>query len=235
MGIIIWNKISSLEVGLRTSGLPAYDIAEYDIESTSVPGRNGDIIIDNDRYKNVHPTYSIAIDSRDKEFTETMASFSAWIHSTHEYARLEDSANPDTYRMGVPQGAIQVENLLRTFGKASLSFNCKPQRYLKSGEIPVILTANGIINNPKPFIALPVITVYGTGSGVLTVGDTSISISDIGGYVTLDSENQECYHVTTPRDGTISGSFPELKYGNNNITISGGITSIEVIPLFWTL
>jgi phage-related protein len=34
---------------------------------------------------------------------------------------------------------------------------------------------------------------------------------------------------------TLNNGFPKLVPGENNISFSGGITSVEVIPKWWTL
>lgn len=55
------------------------------------------------------------------------------------YARLEDSYNLDFYRMGRLSGGISWDTyLLVKQGKASLTFDCKPQKFYKNGEFRLL-------------------------------------------------------------------------------------------------
>ena len=54
----------------------------------------------------------------------------------------------------------------------------------------------------------------------------------------IDSELQDAYHGTSNWNKNITLNdrrFPKLKAGENLISFSGGITSVEVIPRWWTL
>lgn len=117
------------------------------------------------------------------------------------------------------------------------SSDVKPQRFLKSGDIPVIVRATSKLRNPTGFKSLPIIKVNGSGKGNLRIGDYVITISNISSYLTIDSELQDAYKGTTNCNSlvTLSNGFPKLIKGENEISFSGGITSVEVIPKWWTL
>ena len=54
--------------------------------------------------------------------------------------------------------------------------------------------------------------------------------------MTIDSEFQDVYHGTTNCNQNVSiNEFPKIVSGNNYISFSGGITSLEIIPRWWTL
>ena len=52
---------SAENYGIIMTAPPDHVIAERDIERKEVPGRSGDVIIDNGRYKNITVKYSCAI------------------------------------------------------------------------------------------------------------------------------------------------------------------------------
>ena len=116
-------------------------------------------------------------------------------------------------------------------------FNCMPQRWLKSGEVPISITAQGqaLPNQWQP--ALPLIQLTGTGSGELSVGSSTISITGMDGSLTIDSETQNAYEGTKNKNGiiTVSGGFPVLATGDTPIIWSGGITAIKITPRWWRL
>lgn len=237
MGFIIFNGISSKDYHIQVEHPPGYDTPERDYEVVHVPGRNGDVVIDKGSYQNKDRSYEIAIGSEDRFFPEMANDISEWLHSAVGYARLEDSYEPEYYRMAVYKEETEIENILFHAGRVTVKFNCKPQRFLKAGDTIVKFTSSGILKNPTRQIALPVITVYGTSSGVLTIGEYIVSISNIRDSVVINSEMQDAYSGLTNRnaDITLTKGFPKLKKGETTISFSGGITSVEVIPKWWTL
>lgn len=234
MGVIIFNNKSSADCRIRVAHPPGYAYPERDYTITNIPGRNGDIIQDNGCYKNVERTYEVSFDAPNEDFATYANSVSAWLHSTTGYARLEDSYEPDYYRMAVYQESNIFENLYNQAGTATIVFECKPQRFLKSGETPVTVTSGGSLSNPTGFEAYPLIKVSGT-SGVLTVNGKQITLSSIDGYTMLDCELQDAYKETSNKNSTVSGTFPVLKPGSNTISWTGNISSVIITPRWWTI
>lgn len=237
MGIVMFNGISSLDYGIQVEHPPEYQAPARDYEVIHVPGRNGNLVIDNGSYQNVNRSYQMAIGDPQKDYTSMANVISEWLHSASGYARLEDSYEPEYYRMAMFQDEISVENIMQHAGRLTIDFNCKPQRFLKSGEELVKITGQTILYNPTGFNSLPCITVYGNGRGVLSIGMYTITISSINGSIVLDSEIQDVYRGTVNRnaDVILNKNFPEFVPGENSIGWSGGITYVEVVPRWWTL
>lgn len=240
MGVIAFNGVSSADVGIEVEKFPSYDIPEKEYDIIHVPGRNGDIVIDTGTYKNVSRIYEVSIATRDIAFHRKMGRVAQWLYSASGYARLEDSYEPDSYRLAIYNKKVTIENLFNEAGKAKLEFNCKPQRFLKSGDIPTTMTTSSIIHNDTPFDALPIINVVTDNTaGELVVGDTVLSIAANAGLnLTINSELQDVYSGTANKNSYItlnSGVFPNLKPGNNTISFTGGIQSITVYPKWWTI
>ena len=234
MGVITFNGKSSADYRIRVAHPPGYAYPERDYTITHIPGRNGDIVQDNGCYLNVERTYDVSFDAPNEDFATYANAVSAWLHSTTGYARLEDSYEPEYYRMAVYKESNIFENLYNQAGTATIVFECKPQRFLKTGETPVTVTSGGSLSNPTGFDAYPLIKVSGT-SGVLTVNGKQITLSSIDGYTMLDCELQDAYKETTNKNSTVSGTFPVLKPGSNTISWTGDISSVTMKPRWWTI
>lgn len=237
MGIVIFNSVSSEDYGIQVEHPPEYQTPARDYEVIHIPGRNGDMVIDNGSYQNVNRSYQIAIGDLKKDFTSMANMISEWLNSASGYSRLEDSYEPEYYRMAMFHDEVAIENILQHAGRTTVHFNCKPQRFLKSGESSRRISNPSTLFNPTGFRSLPCITVFGSGNGVLGIGSYTINISNISGAIVLDSDIQDAYHGTVNRNSDIvlSNGFPELLPGENSITWSGGISYLEVIPRWWTL
>lgn len=230
----VFDGVSSQDFGLVISGIDTFSAASRDVTSVSVPGRNGDLLIDNGRYNNVDLTYDAAIL---REFRDQFDFFRAFVSSRPGYRRLEDTYHPNEFRIASFSAEMTPEMLGRAFqaGRFSVGFNCKPQRFLKSGEAPIAFSAPMTLYN-SGFEALPLITVYGSGSGTVTVGGVTVTIKSLSEYVTLDCDVQDAYKGLTNANGTIyAPKFPTLPPGECQISWTGGVERLEIIPRWWTL
>lgn len=241
MGVIAFNNVSSKDVGIEVEKFPSYDIPEKEYDIIHVPGRNGDIVIDTGTYKNVSRTYEVSIATRDISFHRKMARVAQWLYSASGYARLEDSYEPDYYRMAMYNKKVTIENLFNEAGKAKLEFNCKPQRFLKTGDVPVTYNTSGqTIYNETAFDALPIIDVVtNNAQGELIIGNVIVTIAANAGLnLTINSELQDAYSGSANKNSYItlnSGIFPNIKPGTNLVAFTGGIQSITITPKWWTI
>lgn len=221
--------------GVLISGEGTYNGAARDVEAASVPGRNGDLLFDMGRYKNTPVKYPACIA---RNFPYNAAGLRAFLSSLIGYQRIEDGYHPEFYRMGRFVGPVEFAvGVLGQYGEVELSFDCKPQRFAVAGETAVTLTSAGEMENPYLYPALPSITVYGSGTGVLIVGNSMISIAEIGGSIVIDSDTMNAYKGTENKNNTITvtGGFPQLSAGKTKVYWTGGITKIEIIPRWWTI
>lgn len=231
---LIYNGVSSKDYGLYLTGSGVYNAPERDIDTVEIPGRNGSLTIDNGRYKNVTQSYEAFIH---KNFAKNAEGVRAWLLSATGYHRLEDTYDPEHFRLARFVGPLEFTvRALCAGAETQLLFDCDPRRFLKSGEATVEVTGATTINNQTLFEALPLLAVYGSGAGSITVSGELISISSIDEYITLDCEQQNAYKGTENKNATVSlTEFPVLRPGENTISISGGVSRIEITPRWWTL
>lgn len=231
------NK-NSKDFHLYLSGPAVYNSPSADVSSTSVPGRNGDLILENAkpgqrRYSNVDITYEAFFFDG---LPAKTAAVKSWLLSPVGYRNLQDTYDPDFFRMAVCTEAIDFEVKRQKAASMTLKFNCKPQRWSVDGQKAIRLDAPSQLRNPYRFPSQPLIRVYGEGEGKLTVGNKAVIVHEVGGHIDLNCETQNAY-----RDGVFCNTdifaedFPELQPGIIPISWEGGITAVEVTPRWWTL
>ena len=231
----------STDFGIIMTAPPKMTFAEADVETISVMGRSGDLIFSKDRYKNVPVQYECAI-LPDNANTLWEVSFAAlpMLRPSHTYQKLVNSYYPESYRMARVSSPVSVESILRKAGKFTITFDCKPQRYLYSGLETISFTDPANLNNAY-MTALPIIKVYGTGDGAISIGGTVVQIIGQTDPITMDCDIQDAYHETADgilenRNHQISApKFPQLMPGVNAIGWSGGVERLEITPRWWTL
>lgn len=232
--MIWWHGVSSDDVCVRVERYPSFMVPARKQEIISVPGRNRDIVIQQDAFENIRQRYEIYISAERPKIPAISHLVTQWL-CYPGYNKLVDSYWLDSYYMAIYSGGLEVENILNRFGRATIEFNCGPQRFLNSGEVTVSLSSPTTITNDYAFDALPLIKVLGTGSGTLTVGDTVISLAGISDYIMLDSDVQNAYKGVENQNGKMTGEFPKLHSGENLVTWTGDITGVEITPRWWTL
>ena len=236
MGIVMFNGTSSQDLHALVQTAPEYEFPEKDYSVTHVEGRNGDIVIDTGSWQNVPRTYNLAIDTRKISYAEVASKLVQWLHSASGYARLEDSYEPDFYRMAMYKDSGSISNIYSKAGQIEISFDCKPQRYLKSGEVSDLFTSNTEYRNPTDFPSKPKIVIHGSGSGTVKIGAYEITIFNILDGMTVDCEIQDTYKNDINCNSRVSiAEYPKIIAGNNMISMSGGVTSIEITPRWWML
>lgn len=232
----IFDNVPSTDFSVYCDGSKTYLGTEADITTSTIPGKNGDLLRFNNRYSNITVSYDcwIAEDMRIR-----LRSLRSFLLSRTSYKRLEDTYHPDEFRVGVYTGNIDptifYQNDVAVF---TLSFNCKPQRFLKTGEDKVIISSSTAeLYNPTYFDAKPLIRIY--GNGTLTIGSRTITVSNNSDqYVDYDAEIMDAYTGTTNRnaDVVISGNdFVTLKPGIVNIAKTSEISSVELTPRWYYL
>lgn len=227
----VFNGKKGSDFGIYISGSGTYNFPERDITKYEVPGRNGDLIVDNGRFKNIALKYPAFIKQNFKENTDGAR---MWLLQSSAYHRLEDTYHPDVFRLARFVGPLDWSTrFLNRSGECDLIFDCKPQRFLKSGEIPIISDVEVSVFNPTPFEANPLIRVYGT-SGTLTVGNNIVQIQSINEYIDIDSDLQNAYKgVNNCNADIVLDTFPALPQGETGISFNGDITKIEIMPRWW--
>ena len=80
-------------------------------------------------------------------------------------------------------------------------------------------------------ISKPIITLYGTGTVQLLVNGLDVcSVNIEDEYITIDSEQEEAYFGSILKNRQMTGDFPKLNSGINEISWVGNLTKIEVQP-----
>lgn len=208
----------------------AFDGVAPDIESLTVPGRDGELTYSNKRYSVFEDEIEAYIP---RNMLETIDGLRAWLSSKTGYVRYEEAIHPDEYRLARFSGALTISESDHKGAAFTLPFTFQPQRWLKTGENTIEFTANDSLFNPTLFAAKPLIRAYGTGS--MTVNGYTVTVNSASGYTDIDCEIMDCYKGSTNCNGNVTlNNFPVLSPGNNTITITG-FTSIEIKPRWYTI
>ena len=234
MHIFIYNGKSSSDFGMVLSGEDTWKKPLPDFERMQIPGRNGDLILSNNRYNNIEIKYHVGIK---RNFDSYFSTFMNFLLKEPGYHRLEDSYHPEYYRMAVLNKEVSPTPAFMNYsGTFDLEFSCMPQLYLKSGEWMQVFHQSDAVYNPTAYHAKPLLRIYGTG--VIEVGNGEMTITENDSYIDIDCEMEEAYRGTVNMNRYLElgdGDFPALTPGSNKISFGSEITRVELTPRWWCL
>lgn len=240
MGIITYNNTPSTDIRLIVENKPNYEIAERNVENIQIPGRNGDVLIDHGTYKNVIRKYNIVVEDVENgsgDFVSLSSSLASWLMSGNKYSRLEDSYTPDYYMLAYCRNTLEVLNMMDIVGRATIEFERKPQRFLKIGERAVQISNGETLYNPTVFKSKPIFIIKGTGTVTINAKYTIKVVESKYGSVTVNCDIKDVYKdgINLNSSVELPNGFPVLDKGKNIISYSSTITSVSIVPNWWTL
>ena len=193
LNYLTYDGVDSRDFGVFLSGEGAFDAPARRGEMISIPGRNGSLFMDEGVFENIMVEYPAFIGTGyENIFRNKLGDLRSALTSRGNYKRLTDTYHPDEFRLGVYREGLEVDpKVITRAGGFTMKFDCKPQRFLVSGETPHVFTVNGMITNPTLFASSPLIKI--SGNGVVAIGDYRFIVSNNSTTIWLDTEIMEAY------------------------------------------
>jgi phage-related protein len=247
-----YNGKDSRDYGLFIKDKTAFDRPSRNIDLIPIPGRDGNLIIDNGGYQNLNVKYNMRL-VVDNITGDEQADFEAFynraavfLNQTADYYKLKDSYNPTFYRKACLTSAIATKQLNPLIADFDVTFSCKPYKYYLSGEekITVDTPPPETIVNKTNATSLPLFRVYSNYTYNPQVETThrfyvngkAYVIKNINNYVDIDSYMMNVFKGSKPKNNNYESlDFPAFKPGNNTVQISSGVSKIEIIPRWRSL
>lgn len=175
---LIFDGEDSRDYGVYITGQAVFNAPEREVKMITIPARNGLLALDQGRFENIEVTYPAGIfaDS-DADFAQAISDFRNFLCSRKGYCRLTDDYNPDEYRMAIYKEGLDVKLSELKAGEFNITFNCKPQRFLTSGETAVTIASGNTITNPTLFESSPMLEV--TGYGSVGINGETVTVNNV--------------------------------------------------------
>lgn len=234
-GLIVYGGETSADYGIVVSEVPSFDKPTKRSNVFNVQGRNGSIIFQDGSFDDVTRSYKVWIAENHNDLADKVNAVSGWLYSKSGYQRLEDSFEPDVFRLAYYNGSGNVSNELMSYGETTLSFTCRPERFLKSGEEEITVANGDKLNNPTRFESKPLIHIEGSGTVSISISGKAMTAT-LSDYINIDCDRMNAYRLPIEnRNAYISGTFPTLIAGTNTISLTGSITKCTITPRFFII
>lgn len=231
MSYIKINGTRSDELGLRMLGKLTHNSAKKDIDTVTILGRDGVLLIDNERLEPVDIDLDFTIDDKENlvnklELISDWLSFKGW--SDCELGWDDKFVYKVTHITD-----FSIKEMFHNFGQIRLSFLAQPFKYALQGLQANKVTSGTVISNTGNVVAKPLLNVSGDGEMTITINGRTTYLTNVQEGVVLDSESRQIYYRNESRWGNLvrksDDDFPYLDKGDNTIEFTG-VTSVEIVP-----
>lgn len=223
-----WNGVSCETLDMHVEAFPPRPFPARKQTVYKIPGRSGDLIVDEDAYENVTQEYEVYVNHSTQGLQANLTAIAAWLLGPVGYCELTDTYDPTVKRQARFVGGMEFINSLNRYGKATAVFDCKPQRWPKTDVVysgtlaegittTITLPASGLLDS-YPLLELDTIGAntsfrVTTGTLVITVPARGASMARI----IVDWETQSVYNPYNgriPSGSTVSGDWTKIGDGD---------------------
>ena len=242
-GLLVYSGESLGDYGMVVAETPVFEMPTRKNKVYEVPGRNGAIIFQEDSWSDVTRSYKVWL-AKDGfgDLTTKVHAFSAFLNSITGYQRLEDDFEPDVLRLAYYNGGNNITNDLLQYGETTLTFTCRPERFLKAGESVIDVTGSGAylldLFNPTRFESKPLIKLFGSGKVKISLGTNLMNVDITSSYITLDSDTMNATKSSINMNDKVSGNYIKIPSGSSQLAImnNGGTWSqMQITPRYFTI
>lgn len=226
----IFNDMNSLlDFKVLVTEGPPYVINNEEYEEIKVEGRNGSLLIKNRAYPDIKLQFKVRILSEDSlELYSLVDIISNWLTNITNNKLIYDREDVCYLVKKVEFG--EIINEVQMGGEFELNFICEPFKYLLN-ETYLQINNNTNLYYSGTYYGEPNIKIYGTGNIQLTINSETVQINNVNEYVELDSKLLLCLNKDkTSKSRDMIGNFPLLTKGLNNISWTGNISKVEILP-----
>jgi phage-related protein len=200
---------------------------EEQIDIFEIPYRNDELIIHSGRFKPYIQEFEFVL----RDPTQ-IPRINQWLSGRgklildNDYEVYEGSG---FYIASVIDGWDYVKYVHNTYS-FTVKFKVDPFFYYNEGQQKKIYTAQPMrLFNSGTFYCEPYIKIIGNGDITLTINSQVCNFTNVVDYIEIDSQLMVAYKDTVNEGHRMSGDFPILEVGKNNIAWSGNVASVEII------
>lgn len=228
MRILDFNNSNNIEKSIQIIKGPDIQINNEIYEKIEVEGRNGSLTIKKGTYPDKVLSFRLAILSDSKEdLFNKIDNLIEWISLKNDNKLFYEIY--DRYYIIKNIEIENIQNRLYLLGEFDINFICEPFAYKVEDYIE--LKNNKFLYYQGSVSGECNIKIHGNGNIQLTINNETVQINNVNEYVELDSKLFLCLNKDkTSKTRDMIGHFPLLTRGKNNISWTGNVSKLEILP-----
>lgn len=213
MNNISWNETTFSSKGVVIENIPTITKPKKRMTQYTIPGRNGVLNVDEGTYE----TISLTLNCHFQDGNANILELNNWLDG---FGKL--SLDGIKYYEGIINNNIPYEQITN-FKKFQVNFLLNPiqKKIIPTTNVIDISEATNTIEVGGTTNTYPTITIEGEGQLIIRINEITFTLDNADGEYILDSEAKEIIHNNQSAMSIMSGDFPYLIPGDNEIFISG--------------
>lgn len=213
MNNISWKENTFISKGVVIENIPTITKPKKRITTYTIPGRNGVLNVDEGTYDPI----SLTLNCHFQDGNANILELNNWLDG---FGKL--SLDGIKYYEGIINNNIPYEQITN-FKKFQINFQLNPiqKKIIPTTNVIDISEATNTIEVGGTANTYPTITIEGEGQLIVRINEITFTLDNADGEYILDSEAKEIIHNNQSAMSIMSGDFPYLVPGDNEIFISG--------------
>ena len=218
-----FKNINSKDMGISIQKLPPRTKPEKRGEMITIPGRNGFLFESEDAYNGkkleLECTFLPPDNMTSAQMDELIMQILVWLDGDGE---LVFSDYPNYYYEAKVINEIPLERLFKRYRRFLLVFDVQP--FAKSVTLTtrqLNVTGTSTVNVTSYYDVSPKMTLNARGNVSVGINGTVMNFKNLDKNIIIDTELMNCVDANgNNMNNYMVGDFPNLKVGNNTVTIT---------------
>ncbi len=224
MGWFIFKGQDSRDYGILLSSVPEKVRAERRVDYVTIPGRSGELTVDEGAYK----PYVLSLECGTRG-SDKLDEIVTWLNGAGD---LILSTEPEKRLQASIYNKISIADMIYLYNSFLLQFRVQPFKYSANPAADrLTLTAPTSLRNGGTVYSEPLIEIYGSGDITLTINGAAFPLYGVEGSITIDSERMEVYKGSVSQNSKFGGAeFPRFAVGQNALGWAGEVQHVKIEP-----
>lgn len=224
--LIFNNRNSYTDLNLRIAKRPIVPAPIKNINKVEITGYDGDLYTNLGGYADISVPVDFNFIDRDN-IKNSWRKIKAWLNNIQDNKLIFSDDIGFYYKVkNITLSELTITK--KILGAFTITFICEAYSYDITGLNYIELNNNSTLYNYLD-TSKPLIKAYGNGVGTITIDNNNFTVY-IGDYIYIDSSLELAYKSLTDPANLITGDYPVLQTGENNISWDSNITKIEIQP-----
>lgn len=229
LSFIFDEKNSYLDYGLVIAKRPSLPSPKRRVTFMDIPGRHSSVRYDEKTYEDITIVTECGLKSKENLLTQ-IDEIKGWLFSAGESDLIFSFQDDKKYKAQVVN-AIDFTQVYKYTSTFPIVFHCRPFKYATATSIISLTSSTSTVHNPGTLESDPIFNIFGSGNMTVTINGEKVELFNVQNKIIVNSDMQDCYDDEMNNlNSKMAGEFPLLKPGDNNITWTGNIQKIELLP-----
>ena len=187
---------NATEMHLRVLNNVSFSSPTRDVNSIQVPGRDGDLMMDNGRFNSVIRSVPCRVEvPNGVDIEQAINNINNWLIDDGRFHEFEWDSDSEFRYLARVNGDVVTRRLLSRLGNTTIDFRLHPIKYLKSSFVDFLVNSGDNVTNHFSVEAKPELYIVGSGNITINIDGRPLILTGISNGGCIINEMFFCYFL----------------------------------------